>query len=95
MSHHVLVVGKGQRFHTTEAQAEQWVCEGKAFWQKPGRRIKFTAGKSPRPKVRGLSCFVGESVAKALRDCDQNTRQIARVFLKDQFRKRETVEAAA
>jgi hypothetical protein len=94
VSAQVFVVGKGQPFHVSQAQANQWVREAKAIWQKPGRRIRYMADKCSRPEVRGLSCFIGEAIAMALINPDKKMRDVAQVFLKNQFLKREIVVSA-
>jgi hypothetical protein len=89
MSREVLVVGDGKPYHVALAEAERRVHNGRAIWQKTGRRIKVTKGKRARPKVHGLSCLVGGAVATALRSTDGETRDVARAFVSDQFQKRE------
>lgn len=91
MSRDILVVGGGRPHHVALAQAERLVHEGKAAWQKAGRRIKLTKGKNSRPKVRGLSCIVGASVATALRSGDRSIRDVAQTFMADQLWRRRRV----
>ena len=87
MSREILVVGGGRPYHVTAVEAERLVHQGKAIWQKAGRRIKLTNGKHSRPKVRGLSCIVGASVATALRSKDRSARDVAQTFKADQLRR--------
>lgn len=95
VSSKVLVIGKGKPFLISQVQASQWVHEAKAIWQKPGRRIRYMAGKCSRPEVRGLSCFVGEAVTAALMNPDKRMRDVVRVFLRNQFLKREIAAPSA
>jgi hypothetical protein len=90
----VLVVGNGKPYHVSVTEADRLEHDGIAVWQKRGRRIKITKGKRSRPKVRGLSCYVGEPVAIALRHRDRRARDIARAFVGDQFHRREPLTAA-
>ena len=94
MSLSVLVVGDGKPYHVSVTEADRLEHDGIAVWQKRGRRIKITKGKRSRLKVRGFSCYVGESVAIALRHRDRTARDIARAFVGDQFHKREPVATA-
>ena len=93
MSLSVLVVGNGKPYHVSVTEAERLEHDGIAVWQKRGRRIKLTKGKNSRPAVRGLSCYVGAQVAVAMSGQDRKTRDVARAFVNDQFRRRETVGA--
>ena len=87
----VLVIGKGKPHHITAAEAIEWVKEGKAKWQKPGRRIKYIAGKCLRPLVRDLSCCVDPDVLAALRDRRSENHNLAYVFVNQTRRNRERV----
>ena len=87
MPRNILVVGKGRPFHTTEKQAELWIQNGNAAWIGKGkRRVKYVNGKNSAPKLRGLSCLVG-NLALDLRRRD--TRDYAETFLRSQLGQRE------
>jgi len=89
----VLVVGNGKPSHVSVTEADQLVHDNAAIWQKRGRRIKIIKGKRPRPKVRGLSCYIGK-LAGELDKGDRKTRDVVRAFVNDQFQRREPVGAA-
>lgn len=86
MCRNILVIGKGKPCHVTEAQAIEWVRDGKAIWQKVGRRIKYTAGKRSRPLVRDLSCCIDTDMIVALHDPGSDDHHLAQVFV-DQTRR--------
>jgi hypothetical protein len=90
----VLVVGNGKPYHVSVTEADRLEHDGIAVWQKRGRRIKITKGKRSRPKVRGLSCYVGAQVTVALRGHDRRARDVAGAFVNDQFQRRESVATA-
>ena len=94
MSLSVLVVGDGKPYHVSVTEADRLEHDGIAVWQKRGRRIKITKGKRSRPKVRGLSCYVGAQVAAALRGQDRKTRDVVRAFVNDQFHRRDPLATA-
>jgi hypothetical protein len=94
VSQNVMVVGRGKPYHVPLIEAERLVREGSTVWKKANRRIRYTAGKHARPRVRGLSCYVGAQVAAALRGQDRKTRDVARAFVNDQFHRREPVATA-
>jgi hypothetical protein len=88
VSQNVMVVGRGKPYHVPLVEAERLVHEGLAVWQKANRRIKYTASKHSRPKMRDLSCIVGVSVATALRSKDRGARDVAQTFMAAQLRRR-------
>jgi hypothetical protein len=91
----VLVVANGKPYYVTEAKATELVGERKAVWQKPGRRIKYIAGKRSRPQVHDLSCSVDADLIVALRNRNSQNHDLARVFVNQMKRNRERVKKAA
>jgi hypothetical protein len=64
-------------------EAREWADAGIAEWLPRRNRIRFTARRDPRPIVRGLSAVVGETVVTSI------DRQVAQVFIRNQFSRRE------